>query len=79
MSPLFRQASRPTAGRGTKSDQKARLTENERALFRVVETLALADGNDGRLSLAAVENAARAGEMLGEPGERPAKAAQAFV
>jgi quercetin dioxygenase-like cupin family protein len=36
---------------------------NERALLRVVETLALAEGNDGGLSLAAVENSAGAGEM----------------
>jgi mannose-6-phosphate isomerase-like protein (cupin superfamily) len=50
--------------------------ENERALLRVVETLALADGNDGRLSLAAVENAARPGEM---PPLHAHESAEAFL
>ena len=50
--------------------------ENERALLRVVETLALADGNDGRLSLAAVENTASAGQM---PPLHAHESAEAFL
>jgi quercetin dioxygenase-like cupin family protein len=50
--------------------------ENERALLRAVETLALADGNDGRLSLAAVENTASAGQM---PPLHAHESAEAFL